>query len=274
MSELTPAIFCFCALPCEARPLIKAWRMHKLAGSHPFAIYTGADRVLVTTGLGKISMAGAMGYALALFAPPEPVLLNLGIAGHPTAALGTMGLADKIVDQDNGKCFYPQMPFTVPCATYPLMTRSKPETTYAVECLYDMEASAFYELAVKFSSSELIHVVKVVSDNLQSPVAGINEDRVEAWITAQLAGLETLLVNLKALRQSSAKAPSLPVYAQLLERHHFSVTHAMKLKNLLQRWQVLYPDRPLNWPEADIKNAKELLAWLETQLAEAVFYLE
>lgn len=274
VSELTPKVLVFCALLCEARPLIKAWCLERLPSSeHPFAIYVGGDRAIVITGIGKINMAGAMGYVLALFGNPKaPVLINLGIAGHRSASIGELCLGHKIIDKETGRCFYPQLPFTVPCATYSVITHAMPETSYTDDCLCEMEAAGFYELAVKFSSSELIQVVKIVSDNPQSSLAGISENRVEDWITSQLAVIDELVAQLISLWQLN-QAAAMPLYQELLGQFHFSVTNALRLKNLLQRWWLLRGDDSLAWEGGNIRNAKELISWIENQLDRTEFYL-
>lgn len=270
----SPSIFVFCALACEAKPLIKAWRLKKLAGiNHPFAIHADAQRAVVITGMGKTAMAGAVGYAMALFdADPAPIMLNLGIAGHGGEPLGTLCLGHKISDSETGKVYYPQIPFTAACPTHSVATQAKPRIDYSTETLFDMEASGFYELAVKFSSSELIHVLKVVSDNNQVPISAIDEIAVEQWIAQQLRAIEDLLNSL-SLSCRQMKPAEVPLYEQLLEEYRFTVSGNLKLKALLQRWQVLSGGAFPEWRNNNLKSGKEFLAWLEKQLDKTAFYL-
>jgi len=274
VTDISPSIFVFCALTCEAKPLIHAWQLRKLpSADHPFAIYIGADRVLVVTGVGKINMAGAMSYALALFDKPHsPILINLGIAGQRDEALGTLCLAHKVTDRESGRCFYPQMPFFVPCKTYSVVTACRPIIDYRADEIYEMEAAGFYEIAVKFSLSELCHVLKVVSDNAQSAITDINEAAVEAWVVGQTPGIEAIITRLTELRQLCV-FPINPVYQELLENFHFTVSRASKLKALLQRWQTLKGNEAIAWREANLRSAKELLFWMEHQLDDVDFLL-
>ncbi len=69
-----------------------------------------------------------------------------------------------------------------------------------------MEASAFYETAVRFSSSELILCLKVISDNQLSPVENIQPKQVAALIAAHLATVESLLARTVALAQTDNHA--------------------------------------------------------------------
>ncbi len=270
---MSPSLFVFIALSCEARPLIRHWHLKKHIRKHPFAIYVNDERVVVITGIGKVAMAGAVGYTLSLFPDmQQPLLLNLGIAGHRQHSLGSLYMADKITDTETGKKFYPQLAFSVSCPTHAVATQVKPHTDYAENCLYDMEAAAFYEMAVKFSSSELIHCLKIISDNKQSPLENICEPLVEDWCTQQLPAIDRIVAQLDRLRQTSVTSTS-ELYPQLLEQFHFTATSAGRLKALLNRWHLLKGDEILTWRDANPRSGKELIAWLEKQLEAAEFYL-
>lgn len=270
---MSPSTFVFSALTCEAKPLIQHWRLKKTHEKHPFMLYADAEHVVVITGVGGVAMAGAVAYVLALFPDRQyPLLLNLGIAGHVWHSVGALFLAHKIVNTESGKKFYPQLPFMVDCETATVATVAKPQIGYPDDCLYDMEAAAFYEIAGKFSSSELIHSLKIVSDNAQSPLENITEPVVEQWVTLQLEKINAVIADLIDFRRR------LPVIddelcTQLLAKFPFTATSAIRLRKLLQNWQIKTGNSELNWLEADAKNAKQLLAWLEEQLEKTEFYL-
>lgn len=267
------SVFVFTALSCEAKPLIRHWRLKKHPVKHPFEIYSDDERVVVVTGLGKVAMAGAVAYTLALFSGYSyPLLLNIGIAGHGWHGLGTLYLADKIVDAETGKKSYPQFPFTSECKTATVTTQASPATGYGEDCLYDMEASAFYEIASKFSTSELVHSLKIVSDNAKSPLEAISVNLVDGWISEHLETFDNIVERLGNGRQLLPDE-EFDIYGQLLGQFHFTVSNAVKLKLLLQRWKLLMPDRLLNPNLVDAKNAKEWIGWLEKQLGATEFYL-
>lgn len=270
---MSPSIFVFIALHCEAIPLIKAWRLRKPAGKHPFSIYADERRVVVITGIGKASMAGAIGYTLALFPnSTQPIFLNLGIAGHRTYELGAIFLADKIIDQETQRRFFPQLLFSAPCPTATVATLAKPHNEYAETALYDMEASAFYELAAKFSSHELIHCLKIVSDNELSPMKNITETRVESWCEKRLTMIDGVLTQLSSLQKALPSMYS-EEYQWLFSAFHVTASNEIKLRALLGRWRLQMAGTPLNWPEAEARSIKELIAWIERRLNEAEFYL-
>lgn len=219
-------------------------------------------------------MAGAIGYTMALFANPRmPLILNLGIAGHQNYALGSLILGQKIVDSETYRCFYPQLPFKVSIPANTVITQVRPNTKYSAQGVFDMEASAFYEMAVKFSSSELIHVLKIISDNTCSPVTDISETLVEQWITRQLPVIDNLIETVSE-QDRLLESNDSGIYTQVLKDFRFTVSGCLKLKALLLRWQVLNTDdAPLVWQKCKLKSGKEFLQWLEKQLDEAGFSL-
>lgn len=258
--------FIFIALPCEAKPLVAHFKLKKDNSSHPFALYYNDNRVLAVSGCGKIAMAAAVAYTLASFKhSAHPVLINVGIAGHQTAELGELFATHKITDGDSGKHFYPQLIAKLPCQTLAIHTVSKPETTYHDDCLYEMEASAFYEIAVRFTSSELIQAFKVISDNQHASIQQINAPLVSAWMAEKVVDIAAAIEQMILLAQSLELQESL-YYPLALEKWHFTVTAQHQLKALLQRWDVLTDGAELNFSEVDLKHSKAVLQWLELKI--------
>jgi nucleoside phosphorylase len=265
--------FIFTALPCEAKPLVNHFKLKKDLSSHPFALYHNDNRVLAVSGCGKIAMAAAVAYSLAKFKPQaHPVLLNVGIAGHKTATLGELFAADKISDIESGKHFYPQLICKRPCPTLTINTVSTPETTYRDNCLYEMEASAFYEIAARFTSTELIQAFKIVSDNQESSIAKIDAALVSAWIQAKVEVIAAGIKQLELLAQPLEIKES-AYYQVALERWHFTVNAQLQLKALLQRWQVLTACAELDFSEPELKHSKAVLLWLEQKMNGLAFSL-
>ena len=274
MIDPAPSIFVFCALACEAKPLIDTWKLKKLAQpAMPFSLYRNATRVVVISGIGKVAMAGAVAFTLASFKLERlPILLNLGIAGHYHADLGTLFLAHKIIDSETARPFFPQLPFAVPCATHSIKTYSKPCTDYETDALFEMEAAGFYEMAVKFSSRELIQVVKIISDNVESSLASINEATVYAAINTHLSILETLIEQLIGLQRSASIDAITRDSHSFSKQYHLSVSNGLKLTALLQRW-LLLKGNIFDYTQAPSGTAKELIRWLEVELEKTDFYL-
>ena len=135
-----------------------------------------------------------------------------------------------------------------------------------------MEASAFYETAVRFSSSELIFCLKIISDNELSAVEKIHPKQVTALIAVNLATIELLLKHL-ATKAETLNTPEPKLFRKLIDRYHFSVNERMQLKNQLSRWNVVTDQRPLEFDEASLHSGKDALRWLNLKINSTDFYL-
>jgi len=268
-----PRIFIYAALPCEAKPLVEHFNLKKDTAVQPFAVYFNQELCLTVTGLGKSAMAAGVAYTQALFATIEhPVLVNIGIAGHKDHAVGSLFLIDKITDFDSRKSYYPPLVFTPPCPTAHIQTVSRPQLVYDREYLCDMEASAFYETAVRFSTGELIHCLKIVSDNELSPAENIQPKLVSQLLAAHVAAIETLLLELSRLAKLIT-APESKIFGQLTQRYRFTVSEQGQLKNRLSRWAALTHNQIPELDEAQLRKGKDVLCWLDQQINKIEFSL-
>lgn len=266
-------IFIYTALPCEAKPLVKHFDLKKNVSIEPFAVYFNHDICLTVTGLGKSAMAAGVAYTQALFASVEhPVIVNIGIAGHKDHALGSLFLINKIIDVDSKKNYYPPLVFTPPCPTDSIQTASRPQLYYDQLHLCDMEASAFYETATRFSSGELILCLKVISDNQLSPTENIQPKQVSALIAAHVLTIETLLTHATGLA-IQVTTPKPIQFEQLIHRYYFTASERMKLNNQLTRWAVLTHKPIPDFDETQLQKGKDILNWLDQLIGKTDFYL-
>lgn len=273
MQQNPPRIFIYAALPCEAKPLVEHFKLKKDTTVQPFAVYLNRDICLTVTGLGKSAMAAGVAYSQALFAAVEhPVLINIGIAGHKDHTVGGLFLIGKITDADSQKSYYPPLVFTPPCPTASIQTVSRPQIDYDLHHLCDMEASAFYETAVRFSTGELIHCLKVISDNELSPAENIQPKQVSQLIAAHVAAIETLLAELSRLTELIT-TPEPAQFEQLIKRYHFTSSEQGQLKNRLSRWELLTDTQIHELDEAKLHKGKDVLCWLDQQIDKIEFCL-
>jgi hypothetical protein len=265
-SSNTYKIFIYTALACEAKAFIEHYKLKKDLDVHAFAIYLNNDICLAVTGLGKSAMAAGVAYTQARYLSTEHrVLVNIGIAGHQYYPLGELLLIDKISDVDSQKSYYPVLISTAPCRRASLQTVSKPQLQYHESELCDMEASAFYETAVRFTFSELIVCLKVISDNQASSIAAINAKQVSALIAAQLSIIEALLIETSTLADSMT-TPVPQLFNELLQRYHFTSQQRQQLKSQLSRWDVLTNQQPLLIDDTNISDGKKALLYLESRI--------
>ena len=269
-TDTSTKIFLYLALPCEAKPLIEHYKLKKETGIHAFSIFQNNNITLTVTGIGKASMAAGIAYTQAQFhANNPPVMLNIGIAGHLNHPVGSVFLADKITDQDSGRRYFPPIIFSPPCPTYNLISCSKPEANYPREALCDMEASAFYEISTRFSTAEIIHCLKIVSDNGSTSIESVEPKMVTKLIEGQLTTIDRVLTELTKLASIAAE-PELPELPSILNRYRFSVNEQYQLKKLLLRRQVTE-----GRSDVDIaaKTGPEFLVKLKEILDLNAFYL-
>lgn len=258
------AVHLLVALPCEAKPIAKQYRLKRLMAEPAFSIYSRDNLSLTVSGIGKNAMAAATAYTHLLFAKqPNSIWLNIGVAGHKQVAIGTPFMATKISDADNGQNHYPTFVTSPPCECSSLITFSTPQSSYPEERLCDMEASAFFEIASRFSSSELIQCFKIVSDNDENGADKVNPKQVSSLIKQQLPLINRIIQNLTevadCLPNNSDEIPPL-----FTERWHFTSSEKRQLKALLRCWKLRAPEEPIETVALpDTGNRKELLLWLK-----------
>jgi nucleoside phosphorylase len=273
MQQHQQKTFIYVALPCEAKPLVEHFNLKKMIAVQPFAVYLNQDICLTVTGLGKSAMAAGVAYTQALFTSAgHPVLINIGIAGHKNHALGSLFLIDKITDVDSHKSYYPSLVFTPSCPTAGIQTVSRPKLIYDLHYLCDMEASAFYESAVRFSTGELIHCLKIISDNELAPAQNIQAKQVTQLISAHISTIEVLLAKLNRLGRLIA-VPELESFIKLTQRYHFTVNEQGQLRNQLSRWATLTRNELPEFVENRFQTGKEVLLWLDQELNKIEFFL-
>lgn len=158
------------------------------------------------------------------------------------------------------------------CPTAGIQTASRPQLDYDQPHLCDMEASAFYETATRFSSGELILCLKVISDNQLSPAENIQPEQVSALIAAHLLTIETLLTHATGLA-ARIITPKPIQFEQLIQRYYFTVSERMKLHNQLTRWAVLTRKPIPDFDETQPHKGKDILNWLDQLIDKTEFYL-
>jgi len=256
----------FAALPCEAKPLISHYTLKKELSITAFTVYRNANITLTVTGLGKSAMSAGVAYTMALFpASSLAVMINIGIAGHHSHTLGSVFAAEKITDQETGHRYYPQWVIAPACPTIPVMSVAQTQDDYPSDTLYEMEASAFYETAVRFSSCELIHSIKVVSDNQHNPSTQIKPAKVSHWLSEALATIDKITQQLEHLANLHQKLDT-PHYTETLQQWHFTSSEKSQLLTLLNKRAVLIKHKPFDINVQLYSSAKELMNYLRTEI--------
>jgi len=255
------------ALPCEAKPLIRHYRLNGRQAENGFRIYENDQIRLIIAGIGKCAAAAACAYLQGAEPQAKHAWLNLGIAGHRELDVGEAVMAHKITDAITGSSWYPAMPFKHPCPTVELICVDQPKTDYETDTAYDMEASGFYATACRFNSNELVQVFKVISDNHANPAEQVSAQLTEQIINAKLGKIDELIQQLLKLEQQQRQQIP-PEIKQFQQHWHFTVSQQHKLQRLLQRWQARSETAINPTDFVATKNSKAMLQALEKKIIE------
>jgi adenosylhomocysteine nucleosidase len=190
------------AMHCEARPVIEHFGLKKSHDHHAFDVYYSENTICVISGIGSLAMAAATAWIAALNRREKTIgWINLGLAGG-IEELGRLYRIVKIRDSASKKHYYPITPFKTKLDYQTCETVSQPSGDYKIDRVFDMEASAFFATAYRFSTAEFIHCLKVVSDN---PVekTGKNEPRSSELIARNLPRIVEFSEQLRYLLSQS-----------------------------------------------------------------------
>lgn len=262
------------ALACEANPIIQHYRLKKEKQNYAFPIYTNDTITLIISGIGRTTAACAVGYMQALHNTTEPLAwFNVGIAGHKTRELGEGFLAHRITDAASGQRFYPFFTFDTPCITDEVISVDQAETEYADNAAYDMEAAGFYTAAMRFSTCELVHSFKVISDNLQESSANVTKQLGEQLIGNHLSLIDDVVKTIQQLQLTTTKMFHLPKdYQALLALFRFSVTQQNQLKQIMLRWHALKMKSVFECVDiTGFDQSRQVLAAIESELKSEIY---
>ena len=190
------AVAIFVALECEARPLIDRLGLKKQLQKGPIRLYEGNHFHLVITGIGRIAMMTAVGFFHGMHPDFCGHLLNVGVGGHEHLPLGTLCYVDQVTCSDESCPIYLNPPVAVSERRSGCHTVATPMPSYDHPTVYDMEAYYFLQAALTFHPIDLLHVVKVVSDNREHPVAEVTGKRIQELIKTAVEPLKSLMANL------------------------------------------------------------------------------
>jgi len=224
------------ALSCEAKPIINELRLTKQFSPTPFEVFRNDFHQLVVTGIGKVAAAAATGFLLGSSTRKQEVqtYLNVGIAGHGTLQTNTAFIADCISDDQDKAIFYPPQIIDSDFELSRLCTCSHPNQKYEKGLGFDMEAHAFYSIASRSCTRELIQVVKVVSDNEGQSFEYIRPTTVTEYICNHLPSILAFAQELDALaKEISPDLETLGLQERARKLHPFSQSQIFQLDRLI-----------------------------------------
>jgi len=233
------------ALKEEAKTIIDHYKLSVIDGKSLFPVFKNVDDThwLILSGIGRHNAAAATSYLYSISkASKSTAWINIGIAGCGKGNYGDLCLVDKI-SNNYGKNRYPMTMSRSALSKMHLFTSDIPINNYSSQELIDMEGSAFYDIASKFTSNELICLMKVISDGPENNLKDLNKDRIINLIKSNIINIKKVISyyeNLSHFDFLRNKKPYL--YTQIISRWHFSVTQKYQLENLLRRIKSFLPD--------------------------------
>ncbi len=243
----TAAIRWVVALKEEAAPIRSYYNMMpvEVGGAYPVFKDNEGKHWLVNSGIGKVNTAAATMFLNQISdAPPWTAWINLGIAGHRNSECGTLYLIDKVIDQSTNYIWYPSPAISTSIDKQSLCTVDQPETNYFGDDLFDMEGSAFFQISSNLSCQQLIVILKIVSDGPSFNIKKLTKNKISSLILSNLQQIYSTAANMEHLSSKESHRLNVPqAYIPITNNWHFSQTRAYKLRDILRRWQAVYPDQ-------------------------------
>ena len=224
-----------CAFLPEATPLIDELGLKKEPSSS-FTLYQKREHRLVVSGMGSEKIAHAVSFLRQLDPQPAVPWLNIGIAGHGSAELGSAHLVVKCTDRKTQKSIYPPQIFSSSLPKTILETVEKPATDYKNGVAYDMEGYTFLKSASCHSSAELVQSVKVVSDNPNNPVSQFDKSTVHGMISSHLPSIIQIINEMEALSHQILPDPKIELcFNKIFPCHPFTETQSHQLRKAIRQ---------------------------------------
>lgn len=262
-----------CALKPEARPLVEYFELRPVPKTGPFRICQNLEAgiTLTLSGVGQSAAERALGFTHDYFAADKShAWLNLGTAGHAALPTGRAVTLNRVTDAATGQTWFPSRVFPTALPAFELLTLEAPCREYRAE-LFDMEGAGFLRAATRLATLELVHIIKVVSDNAARPMEAINGAQVSGLIRENLALIEQDVQQLQRLSREERRltAPG-EEFETVASRWRFTTCQRHRLVALTRKWRVLHPGATsLAKTLAGCTSARQVLECLQRALDNA-----
>lgn len=259
------------ALRPEANALIKKFNLKSFSNHLNFPIYINRKNghALVISGVGAIKSAVATMHLNNTFNPGQFVAwINIGIAGHFQGPVGTLFQAIKVVNNDNGKSFFPGLRFSKLVKAAELYTVSSSENEFALPVLYDMEAAGFCEIAPSLSCNELTFVLKIVSDTSEQSQSLVTKKMIADLFKKNSAMIDNLLQAVAEIVDRERARLGDPIEMDgIMCSLHFTETNRLRFRKIYKKWWCLFPNKSLVERAQKASSAHELMQSMELDIA-------
>jgi nucleoside phosphorylase len=257
------------ALPSEARPLIDFYKMVKQRDC-VFDVYAADGVALIVSGIGQHNATLATGFMAGWLNSENIAWLNVGIAGHPHAEIGSLFVAAEVRSVNSGRRCYPAFIRQPHIKRAAVMTFDAPEQNYAHDFLCDMESYAFVQAAARFSNIERVHCLKVVSDNRDNAADQVTPEIAGTLIKKHVDAIHAFATEINQLQYDGNASARLSIWLDKLQAvAHFSEYQQRQLKRALQKAIALSVSEEALVNLKEHKKAKEILQSLERAISRA-----
>ena len=259
------------ALRPEANALIEKFNLKSFSNHLNFPIYINRKNghALVISGVGAIKSAVATMYLNNTFNPGQFVAwINIGIAGHFQGPVGTLFQAIKVVNNDNGKSFFPGLRFSKLVKAAELYTVSSSENEFALPVLYDMEAAGFCEIAPSLSCNELTFVLKIVSDTSEQSQSLVTKKMIADLFKKNSTMIDNLVQAVAEIVDRERARLGDPIEMDgIMCSLHFTETNRLRFRKIYKKWWCLFPNKSLVERAQKASSAHELMQSMELDIA-------
>ena len=189
----------------------------------------------VISGIGKLNSTAATAWIAALYQQSGSIAwINIGTAGSKSLAIGSAWSINKITDVESNRRAYPVPLIDTELPAGHCLTHNQADNQYHHQFLSDMEASAFFDTATRFSSAELVHCIKIISDNKDTP-CDKDKNRVSQLIQQNITPIVKFSEKLEQLNQQMLQLEiSESDWQRFLTLAHFSQTQKSQLRSCLR----------------------------------------
>ena len=229
-----------CALLAEASPIVDYLGLQKQRLPSPFALFQSLNHKLVVSGIGKEKMSTAVGFLHGIAPKRNTPWLNFGIVGHGSAEVGSLLRVSKCINLSTRTSFYPPQVAHCKISKTILHTCDQPSSDYSDNVAYDMEGSAFFETASRFSPREMVESVKIVSDNPESPLSGFEKSKVSSLVSKVISQIEPLIIELDSMEENLDPPETLNrAFKEISANHRLTSTQVHQVQKIIRQAHVL-----------------------------------
>lgn len=253
------------ATQLEANPLIKSFDLKKNISEGDFDFFSNDKYSLTITGIGKINSAIGVTHTFFKFKKKNNIWINIGFAGIDKYKIGNLYLVNKVTDNDTKKSLYPifitdHKIEKKNCITYGLVNKKYNDS------LSDMECSGFFSSANRYSTKEIIHSLKIVSDNKKEEIKLSDKELINCIFQKNIPKIKKFILDIEKVWELFFKKETYinNKIDNELQKFKYTFSEAIQMKRLLKifyyspycKKKIINPKKSI---KVNIKLLRELL---------------